>query len=88
MCKKKVAWEGNPFRPFCSERCKLIDLDNWLEERYGAGTGHPDFAGPDFSPDLVHRDLGVRKPETGGGPLGEETGRMEDVPSNPRGDRD
>ena len=34
ICKKRVPWEGNPFRPFCSERCKLIDLDNWLEERY------------------------------------------------------
>ena len=34
VCKKNVEREGNPFRPFCSERCKLIDLDNWLEERY------------------------------------------------------
>jgi hypothetical protein len=34
ICKQTIAWEGNPFRPFCSERCKLIDLDNWLEERY------------------------------------------------------
>lgn len=23
-----------PYRPFCSERCKLIDLDHWLSERY------------------------------------------------------
>ncbi len=34
ICKQTVSWEGNPFRPFCSERCKLIDLDNWIEERY------------------------------------------------------
>ena len=34
ICKKEVVFEGNPFRPFCSERCKLIDLDNWLSERY------------------------------------------------------
>ena len=34
ICHKDVAWEGNPFRPFCSERCKLIDLDHWLSERY------------------------------------------------------
>ena len=34
ICKQSVTWEGNPFRPFCSERCKLIDLDNRLEERY------------------------------------------------------
>ena len=34
ICKQNVTWEGNPFRPFCSERCKLLDLDNWLSERY------------------------------------------------------
>jgi hypothetical protein len=34
VCKNNVERDGNPFRPFCSERCKLIDLDNWLEERY------------------------------------------------------
>ncbi|MGD0695804.1 MAG: DNA gyrase inhibitor YacG [Terriglobia bacterium] len=34
ICKKDAVAKGNPFRPFCSERCKLIDLDNWLSERY------------------------------------------------------
>lgn len=24
----------NPFRPFCSERCKLIDLGQWATESY------------------------------------------------------
>jgi uncharacterized protein len=24
----------NPWRPFCCERCKLIDLGAWAEERY------------------------------------------------------
>jgi endogenous inhibitor of DNA gyrase (YacG/DUF329 family) len=23
-----------PHRPFCSARCKLVDLGNWLDERY------------------------------------------------------
>jgi endogenous inhibitor of DNA gyrase (YacG/DUF329 family) len=27
-------WEGNPHRPFCSERCRLIDLGAWTEGRY------------------------------------------------------
>ena len=22
------------WRPFCSERCKLLDLRNWIDERY------------------------------------------------------
>ncbi len=55
ICKRETAWEGNAFRPFCSERCKLIDLDNWLSERYRApapeGTSEeaagPGAAGPD-----------------------------------------
>lgn len=24
----------NPFRPFCSERCRLIDLGDWASEAY------------------------------------------------------
>jgi hypothetical protein len=27
--------EHSPFRPFCSERCKLIDLGAWLSEERG-----------------------------------------------------
>lgn len=34
ICKKETRCEGNPYRPFCSERCKLLDLGNWLEGRY------------------------------------------------------
>ena len=34
-CDNKVAWnEENTFRPFCSERCKLIDLGDWAEENH------------------------------------------------------
>lgn len=33
-CKKSAIYEGNPFRPFCSERCKIIDLGNWASEKY------------------------------------------------------
>lgn len=32
-CGKAVSWnERFPDRPFCSERCKLIDLGDWLAE--------------------------------------------------------
>ena len=34
ICHKKVKWEGNAYRPFCSERCKLLDLEGWLSARY------------------------------------------------------
>jgi endogenous inhibitor of DNA gyrase (YacG/DUF329 family) len=34
-CGKSVAWsEKNPWRPFCSERCKLIDLGEWANESH------------------------------------------------------
>lgn len=38
LCQRETAWKGNPFRPFCSERCKLIDLDNWFSGRYRIST--------------------------------------------------
>ncbi|MCD5412077.1 DNA gyrase inhibitor YacG [Thermodesulfovibrionales bacterium] len=34
MCKEKTTWKENPWRPFCSERCKLIDLGKWVLEEY------------------------------------------------------
>jgi endogenous inhibitor of DNA gyrase (YacG/DUF329 family) len=34
-CGKKNTWlPNNPARPFCSDRCKLIDLGEWAEEKY------------------------------------------------------
>lgn len=34
-CGKKVEWSAtNRYRPFCSERCKQIDLGAWAEEKY------------------------------------------------------
>ena len=38
-CDKKIAWIlEEKFRPFCSERCKLIDLGEWvMEEKKIAG---------------------------------------------------
>jgi uncharacterized protein len=33
-CKGAAAWAGNPYRPFCSERCKMIDLGKWAEGEY------------------------------------------------------
>ena len=33
-CMKKVVWsEASPWRPFCSQRCKLIDFGDWARER-------------------------------------------------------
>ena len=34
ICKKETTFENNPHRPFCSERCKLMDLGKWASEEY------------------------------------------------------
>ena len=34
-CGAPVRWGAeSPFRPFCSERCKTIDLGAWASEEY------------------------------------------------------
>jgi len=34
-CGKTLVWDkANPYRPFCSERCKLIDLGEWASEKH------------------------------------------------------
>jgi endogenous inhibitor of DNA gyrase (YacG/DUF329 family) len=51
-CGTPIAWSlENPFRPFCSERCKLIDLGQWATGAYRiaqeeADTGNQDAEDP------------------------------------------
>ncbi len=34
-CQKSVEWTiENPYRPFCSEHCRVIDLGAWADESY------------------------------------------------------
>jgi endogenous inhibitor of DNA gyrase (YacG/DUF329 family) len=33
ICAKRVAAD-DPEMPFCSERCRLLDLGNWAAEKY------------------------------------------------------
>jgi len=37
ICKKEVPIDG-PEMPFCSKRCRLLDLGNWVDERYTIST--------------------------------------------------
>jgi len=48
-CGKPVEWSpASRWRPFCSERCKLIDLGAWANESYRiAGPERPDDEGSD-----------------------------------------
>lgn len=39
-CKKEVG-KSNPSFPFCSERCKLVDLGRWLGGEYRIASREP-----------------------------------------------
>lgn len=42
-CGTPVEWKPeNRFRPFCSERCKQIDLGAWASEQYGIPVAEDD----------------------------------------------
>lgn len=41
-CGRETEYHGNEFRPFCSERCKLLDFGAWADEEFALpveGTG-------------------------------------------------
>jgi endogenous inhibitor of DNA gyrase (YacG/DUF329 family) len=41
-CGASVEWTpASRFKPFCSERCKMIDLGDWATEKYRVA-GHED----------------------------------------------
>ncbi|MBA2413468.1 MAG: DNA gyrase inhibitor YacG [Burkholderiaceae bacterium] len=41
-CGAKVTWSReSKFRPFCSERCKMIDLGGWASDGYSIGDSEP-----------------------------------------------
>ncbi|MGH9435933.1 MAG: DNA gyrase inhibitor YacG [Terriglobia bacterium] len=60
ICHVELRMGKNLFRPFCSERCRMIDLDNWLAGRYrvsspaSAEPGNNDDANPG---DASERDV-------------------------------
>jgi len=34
-CKRPVSWSPDSvYRPFCSERCRLVDLGAWFSEKH------------------------------------------------------
>lgn len=49
-CRRDVEWsDAYPYRPFCSERCRLIDLGAWVTEQRGI---------PDEGPEADAQSLG------------------------------
>lgn len=52
-CKKPVQWTTDfPERPFCSKRCRLIDLGAWADESYAI----PDPKKPINDAEIDHED--------------------------------
>ena len=50
-CDQSVAWDTlNKFRPFCSERCALLDLGSWADEsnRIDGDADHSDVNSEDL----------------------------------------
>ncbi len=46
-CDVLFLYWSTKFRPFCSERCKMIDLGQWLDESYSVPGEHADFESED-----------------------------------------
>jgi len=51
VCEKSFDPQDSAAVPFCSERCRLIDLGRWLEERYGLSYESENEGGGDTSAD-------------------------------------
>ena len=43
-CQKPTVWQDNPYKPFCSDRCKLFDLGAWANEEYRVAAEDPTFS--------------------------------------------
>jgi endogenous inhibitor of DNA gyrase (YacG/DUF329 family) len=54
-CGKEIEYEGNEFRPFCSERCKLLDFGDWADERYNLPTENSELSEADI--DAIEKAL-------------------------------
>jgi uncharacterized protein len=54
-CGKAIAWsESERWRPFCSERCRLIDLGEWFSEAHRIpGDAADNEEGEDDTPGLA-----------------------------------
>jgi endogenous inhibitor of DNA gyrase (YacG/DUF329 family) len=59
-CGKPADWQDNPSRPFCSERCKLIDFGRWADEEYRV-PGRS--VSPDATAEILNNDNSEARPE-------------------------
>ncbi|MFZ1701551.1 MAG: DNA gyrase inhibitor YacG [Pyrinomonadaceae bacterium] len=48
QCGKETQFSGNEFRPFCSERCKLLDFGAWADGEYALPTESAELSDEDI----------------------------------------
>lgn len=58
-CGREAEYERNEFRPFCSERCKLLDLGAWADEDYKLPTESAEMTESDIA--LIEKALEEKK---------------------------
>jgi len=56
VCDAPVDLQTTPSVPFCSDRCRLVDLGRWLDESYGVPAPPP--AGDEEAEGLAPDDRG------------------------------
>jgi len=62
QCGARVEWTpASRFRPFCSERCKLIDLGAWASESYRIPLAEPEETELDAGADPDAQATGKRE---------------------------
>lgn len=59
ICGRETVYEGNEFRPFCSERCKLLDFGAWANEEYNLPVEETSLSEEDFA--AIERAVENRK---------------------------
>lgn len=49
-CQEPVEWNReSKWRPFCSKRCRLIDLGDWFDEQHRIADEEADAPPPDLA---------------------------------------
>lgn len=54
-CNKETEYNGNEYRPFCSERCKLLDFGSWADGEYGIASETSEMSDEDI--DAIEKAL-------------------------------
>ena len=63
QCRKKVVWsEKNAYRPFCSERCRLLDLGAWAAGSHRIA-GEPAMDETEIDEMILRAERGLQEPE-------------------------